>query len=84
MDHSSPERTFDVAMDGTLHFTLRALDEDHAHEKLADLESSEAGVGAVLPDGVRLTHIAYGTTDSYSLSPTDAPANTSSACTCRR
>ncbi|MFD9715804.1 hypothetical protein [Streptomyces sp. NPDC059076] len=74
MDHSTPERTFDVAMDGTLHFTLRAHDEDHAHEQLAGLESCEADIDAALPDGVRLTHITYGTADSYSLSPADAPA----------
>ncbi|MFF8958636.1 hypothetical protein [Streptomyces sp. NPDC014894] len=72
---TQPGRAFDVAMDGTLHLTLRADNAGHAHSRLADLESSEAGVGIALGDGVRLSHITYGTTDSYSLSPADsAPA----------
>ncbi|MGW4197081.1 hypothetical protein [Streptomyces sp. NPDC005004] len=58
----SPEtlHTFEVAQDGTLHFTLLARDLAHAHARVADLESCENVADIPLGDGVRLTHVTHG------------------------
>ncbi|MGW3009612.1 hypothetical protein ACWC9R_12350 [Streptomyces sp. NPDC001219] len=67
-----PLRSFAVAQDGTLHFTVRARDLDHAYERIAHLEASEAGAEVLLGDGVQLTHITYGDVDDSDISPADA------------
>lgn len=64
-------RSFDVAMDGTLHFTITAIDEDQAHEKVHALSCTEAGVEKPLADGIHLTHITYGDAQDYDLAPSD-------------
>ncbi|MFH9071440.1 hypothetical protein [Streptomyces alboflavus] len=71
---TGPLRSFTVAQDGTLHFTVRARDLDHAHERIAGLEASEAGAEVPLGDGVQLTHVTYGAVADSDISPTDPQA----------
>ncbi|MFD4123914.1 hypothetical protein ACFXKK_02680 [Streptomyces globisporus] len=57
----SPElRPFEVTQDATVSFTLQARDLADAHERVADLESTEAAIDTALDGGTRLTHITYG------------------------
>ncbi|GGW04312.1 MULTISPECIES: hypothetical protein [Streptomyces] len=57
----SPElHTFEVTQDATVSFTLQARDLADAHERVADLESTEAATDTALDGGTRLTHITYG------------------------
>ncbi|RST17386.1 hypothetical protein EF908_34320 [Streptomyces sp. WAC04770] len=57
----SPElHTFEVTQDATISFTLQARDLADAHERVADLESTEASIDTALDGGTRLTHITYG------------------------
>lgn len=78
---SSPDAAglFVVVQDGTLHFTVPARDLDDAYARISDLESTQAAVEVTLGDGVRLTHITYGTVDATDIIPvgrgtTPAPA----------
>ncbi|MER7851385.1 hypothetical protein ABTZ98_02350 [Streptomyces bacillaris] len=57
----SPElHTFEVTQDATISFTLQARDLADAHDRIADLESTEASADTALDGGTRLTHITYG------------------------
>ncbi|MFJ4703669.1 hypothetical protein ACIP6I_02245 [Streptomyces anulatus] len=57
----SPElHTFEVTQDATVSFTLQARNLAAAHERIADLESTEAATDTALDGGTRLTHITYG------------------------
>lgn len=57
----SPElHTFEVTKDATVSFTLQARNLADAHERIADLESTEAATDTALDGGTRLTHITYG------------------------
>jgi hypothetical protein len=70
---SSPDAAglFVVVQDGTLHFTVPARDLDDAYARISDLESTQAAVEVTLGDGVRLTHITYGTVDATDIIPVD-------------
>ncbi|WP_435285424.1 hypothetical protein [Streptomyces bacillaris] len=58
---SSPElHTFEVTQDAAVSFTLQARNLADAHERIADLESTEAVTDTALDGGTRLTHITYG------------------------
>ncbi|MCA1223236.1 hypothetical protein [Streptomyces sp. 8L] len=70
-----PLHSFAVAQDGTLHFTVRARDLDHAYERITSLEASEAVADVALGDGVQLTHITYGDVDSSDIRPADTQAD---------
>ncbi len=74
-----PLDLFDTTQDGTLHFTLRAQDLAHAHARVAALESSEATAEVTLGNGIRLTHITYGTVHDSDISAADDTAATQTA-----
>ncbi|MEU0844013.1 hypothetical protein ABZ370_31680 [Streptomyces sp. NPDC005962] len=76
---SEPLSPFDVAQDGTLHFTLRARDLDDAHARVAALESAQASADIELGDEIRLTHITYGTVHDSDISAAGETAATPTA-----
>ncbi|MFE8911021.1 hypothetical protein [Streptomyces globisporus] len=56
----SPElHTFEVTQDAAVSSTLQARDLADAHDRIADLGSTEAATDTVLDGGTRLTHITY-------------------------
>ncbi|WP_073224409.1 hypothetical protein [Streptomyces sp. NBRC 110465] len=68
--------TFEATQDATVSFTLQARDLAAAHERVADLESTEAATDTALDGSTRLTHITYGSAHDTDVT---AGRNTSTA-----
>ncbi|MEU3434096.1 hypothetical protein [Streptomyces sp. NPDC006863] len=74
---SPKPRAFEVTQDATVNFTLQARDLADAHERVADLESTEAATDTALDGGTRLTHITYGSVHDTDIT---AGGNAGSSC----
>ncbi|MFF7258153.1 hypothetical protein [Streptomyces microflavus] len=78
---SPKPRAFEVTQDATVNFTLQARDLADAHERVADLESTEAATDTALDGGTRLTHITYGSVhDTDITAGGNATTTVSTAC----